>query len=177
MYYRSCTEKSTLVTDYVTFHLYFPMTHMPKNLTVPFSCDELLEDPSEWSSYRTENGLDYPINLGRIIARETATTHFIFASDIDLYPSSNLIPMFLLMIDTAQVLDKTVFVTPIFEIAERKKIPKNKLELVQAIKEQDVFAFHDRLCPDCDTLPFYNEWLQNTTSNMGRPQFSGRCCA
>ena len=29
----------------------------------------------------------YPVNVGRNIARETATTHFILASDIELYPN------------------------------------------------------------------------------------------
>ena len=33
------------------------------------------------------NNLTYPINVGRNIARESALTHFVFASDIELYPN------------------------------------------------------------------------------------------
>ena len=38
-------------------------------------------------SYRSTNNLTYPVNVGRNIARQTATSHFVFPSDIELYPS------------------------------------------------------------------------------------------
>ena len=41
---------------------------------------------------------DYPINVARNIARESANTHFVFPADIELYPSPGLIPDFLEMI-------------------------------------------------------------------------------
>ena len=47
-----------------------------------------MEDPSDnaKNTFRIQNGLDYPVNVGRMIARETATTHFILAADVELYP-------------------------------------------------------------------------------------------
>lgn len=158
-YYQRCTEKSFLVADYVTFHIFFPMDHMPANLTVAFSCNDLLEDPVEWTSYRAEQKLDYPINVARMIARESATTHYIFASDIELYPSPKLIPMFLSMIRSAQIPSKTVFVTPIFEIAANQNLPKSKKELVFMIDTKVAIVFHQNFCPECHTVPCFQEWL------------------
>lgn len=48
--------------------------------------------------YKSKYDLLYPINVGRNIAREAALTHFIFPSDIELYPTPNLIEKFLEMI-------------------------------------------------------------------------------
>jgi hypothetical protein len=44
------------------------------------------------------SSLDYPVNVGRNIAREAANSYFIFPSDIELYPNPGLIPDFLDMI-------------------------------------------------------------------------------
>lgn len=48
--------------------------------------------------YKTQKNLLYPVNVGRNIARETAQTHYILPSDIELYPSGNVITQFLSMI-------------------------------------------------------------------------------
>lgn len=106
LYYRECIGTS-LVKDYATFHIYFPFAHMPN--TSLFTQDELakvrancdvkpavIED--QVNTYRNWSDLDYPVNVGRNIARETANSHFIFPSDIELYPSPGLIPSFLEMI-------------------------------------------------------------------------------
>ena len=45
---------------------------------------------NEFLSYRSANGLTYPVNVGRNIARESATSHFVFASDVELYPSPGM---------------------------------------------------------------------------------------
>ena len=49
--------------------------------------------------YRSQKNLTYPINVGRNIARDAALTHFIFPSDIELYPSPYLVKNFLEMIE------------------------------------------------------------------------------
>lgn len=48
--------------------------------------------------YKAQKKLLYPVNVGRNVARETAQTHYVLASDIELYPSPNLITLFLEMI-------------------------------------------------------------------------------
>lgn len=40
----------------------------------------------------------YPINVGRNLARQAALTHFVLASDIELYPSLGLAEQFLAMV-------------------------------------------------------------------------------
>ena len=52
------------------------------------NCDSppaVIED--KVNTYRNASGLDYPVNVGRNIAREAANSHFIFPSDIELYPN------------------------------------------------------------------------------------------
>ena len=55
-------------------------------------------EEKSFASYRSRHKLTYPINVGRNVAREAATTHFVFASDIELYPSPGLISRFLEMV-------------------------------------------------------------------------------
>ena len=43
-----------------------------------------------YASYRSINNLTYPVNVGRNIARQSATSHFVFPSDIELYPSPGM---------------------------------------------------------------------------------------
>ena len=50
-------------------------------------CANISIDELSSASYKTEKNLDYPVNVARNIARETANTYFIFPSDIELYPS------------------------------------------------------------------------------------------
>lgn len=106
LYYRDCSA-TTLVKDYATFHIFFPFAHMPN--TSLFTQDELAKvrancavKPAvieeQVNTYRNWSALDYPVNVGRNIARETANSHFIFPSDIELYPNPGLIPSFLDMI-------------------------------------------------------------------------------
>lgn len=49
-------------------------------------------------SYRTKNKLLYPINVARNLARNASQTHFVLASDVELYPSLNLANDFIKMI-------------------------------------------------------------------------------
>lgn len=66
----------------------------------PFNCT--LNPPFFNSSstilYKTQKKLLYPVNVGRNIARDASMTHFILASDIELYPNPGLVRKFLEMI-------------------------------------------------------------------------------
>lgn len=53
---------------------------------------------SSENMYKAQKKLLYPVNVGRNVARETAQTNFMLASDIELYPSPNIIEKFLAMI-------------------------------------------------------------------------------
>lgn len=134
---------SYLIPVYVTFHIYFEDTHRPKYIPKPahvfdnmnVSCElppwQILADTQ---LYRIQKNLFFPINIGRNIARNAATTHYILASDIELYPSANIISQFLDMIESGNASLRTrtpaVFVLPPFEIKENVQPPILKRELV-----------------------------------------------
>ena len=40
--------------------------------------------------YRKSAGLRYPVNVGRNVARQSANTHFVFPSDVELYPTPGI---------------------------------------------------------------------------------------
>lgn len=76
----------------------------------------------------------YPINVGRNIARESATTHYLLASDIELYPSPGVINDFLDMIrrngPSLRHGKPKVFPLSIFELEANMSLPNDKTELV-----------------------------------------------
>ncbi len=141
LYLRQC--ESQLIAEYVTFHLYFETQHLPEEIPVPenfleetINCQ--ISSPLSFINgsllYRSEKKLMFPINVGRNIARDAATTHFILASDIELYPSVDFIPDFLDFQRRSGALlsdnKPKVFVLPPFEVTEGNLPPKTKQELV-----------------------------------------------
>ena len=160
-YYTNCVPEKILVSTYVTFHIFFPVDHMPVTLkTRKFDCQGDFKRLLTSRTYKTAKKLDYPVNVGRMISRETAMTKHIFVADIELYPSPNLISKFLDMIITNGPKEKTVYVLPIFEIDAESKIPRNKSELVNLIKISKVQIFHKKFCSPCHTVPEFEKWLK-----------------
>ncbi|KAF5280659.1 hypothetical protein FQA39_LY05307 [Lamprigera yunnana] len=168
-YLRDCT--SPAVREYVTFHIYFSTKHVPKQvpqhdkvLLEPYNCS--LSPPyfnvSVDQMYKTQKKLLYPVNVGRNVARETAQTHFILASDIELYPSPNIIQKFLEMIseNTGPLLRKSprVFPLHLFEVGVNQQIPDNKTMLKEMLANGTALPFHKKLCPGCHNVPKSKEW-------------------
>ncbi|XP_069943542.1 uncharacterized protein [Cherax quadricarinatus] len=97
LYLRDCWAEG--IKKYVTFHLFFHVSHKPKK--VP-SSEELLKrktdcalEPPRWTNvttYRQHKKLLYPVNIARNTARQAVQTYFVFPSDVELYPSINFIP-------------------------------------------------------------------------------------
>ncbi|PSN44806.1 hypothetical protein C0J52_25714 [Blattella germanica] len=169
-YVRDCT--SPLISEYVTFHIFFGTRHVPKQ--VPFSSAVLAESancslPAPWINvtaaqlYKTRAKILYPVNIGRNIARESAVTHFILPSDIELYPSPGLIDNFLEMIrrQDPPLLHRNpkVFPLPIFELEKGVELPNNKTQLVNMLKNGTAIPFHKKLCPGCHNIPKSKEWM------------------
>ncbi|XP_051172308.1 beta-1,4-glucuronyltransferase 1-like [Leptopilina boulardi] len=169
-YARSCG--SPLVSQLVTFHIYFSSKHMPK--AIPSRSKILSEQyncslTAPWINvpvsklYKTDKRLLYPVNLGRNIARESALTHYVLASDIELYPSPNLPAKFLEMIrkNKQPALLKPnpkVFVLSIFEVTKTAQPPTNKTVLLQMLKSGQAIPFHKKVCPGCHNIPKSKEW-------------------
>ncbi|XP_067625462.1 beta-1,4-glucuronyltransferase 1 isoform X2 [Eurosta solidaginis] len=174
---RNCLEESLLIRDYVTFHIYFPRSDMPAYVpsnimeypSWSYTCDRpapyLNVNPS--STYRSAKNMTYPINVGRNIARKSANTYFIFASDMELYPTPNLPQKFLEMVERnpSVYLDRTserVFVLPIFEVTADSIVPENKTHLQQMLRKKKAITFHEKVCVSCHRVPEQNKWVNAT---------------
>jgi hypothetical protein len=115
--------------------------------------------------------MTYPVNVGRNIARETANSHYIFPSDIELYPSPGLIPSILKMVtnregEALKRPNPRVFVSSIFEIKEGHDLPETKAELVKLLKSKVVIPFHKMVCSQCHAIPKAQEWVTDPISGM-----------
>jgi len=178
LYFRDCT-KSSLVKDYASFHVFFDTAHTPEQvpkhhtlLNKRPNCDlpEGLSNKN-FTSYKKLKKLDYPVNIARNVARQTVSTHFVFPSDIELYPSPGIIPAFLDMIrrndDYLRSSNPMVFVNSIFEIAANHSLPNNKSELIRLLKKGDVIPFHKHVCPQCHKIPHSKEWLKEKGIKTG----------
>lgn len=127
--------------------------------------------------------LTYPVNLLRNVARQNAPTHYVLASDSELYPSINMICLFFDMLRRNRWLinlDKPkVFVLPIFEVYSNQTAPVTKTELVwhvssslystslninilqvEKLKTGLAVPFHQKVCPSCHSVPKSKEWLE-----------------
>ena len=112
--------------------------------------------------------MTYPVNVGRNVARETANSHYIFPSDIELYPSPGLIPAFLKMVTsgTEAALKRPnhrVFVSSIFEIKEGHELPETKADLLRLLKSKVVIPFHKMVCSRCHAIPKAKEWMEESS--------------
>lgn len=78
----------------------FQVPRHDKVLSEPFNCSQSPPylNVSADQMYKNQKKLLYPVNVGRNVAREMAQTYYILASDIELYPSPNIITQFLEMI-------------------------------------------------------------------------------
>ena len=120
-----------------------------------------------FSNLFSANNLTYPVNVGRNIARESALTHFVLASDIELYPNPGLIQSFLKMIKNTNqegqiynVFDSNpkAYVVSIFEIEEGHQLPQTKNELINLMDQETLIPFHQRYCKLCHQIPGAEDW-------------------
>ena len=165
---RACGSES--VYEKVSWHLYWPKEHppilnwkiLPEENNV--SC-ETKESPQ--SSHHLEQGIGYPINVGRNVARQSASTWYVFACDIELHPSRNMSQQFISFIKEAASRKHSkllqfwpqVYVTPVFEV--KQTVPRTKEDLIQQINKGNAVYFHKHICPRCHKIPGLNLWLRN----------------
>lgn len=106
LYLRNCLKNSHLIREFVSFHFFFDRKFTPTNIShdlgnddFHFKCREFKNKlkQDEGKSFQEMKNLSLPVNVGRNIARQAATTHFILSSDADLYPSPGLAKKFLEM--------------------------------------------------------------------------------
>ena len=111
LYLRNCIPEAAIIVQLATFHLFYENKHRPKklppfnyNLEVNFVCPDVppytLNSTTD-KMYRTKMNLTYPVNFARNLARSAALTHYVLSSDIEFYPSVNLVDDFFEMLRTA----------------------------------------------------------------------------
>lgn len=168
-YFRECLkgkEDMSLIKEFVSFHPFFESRFTPKMVSMNVletrirssilnkatqiysSIDDVSTDCTNAitrTSFRAEQNLTYPINVARNIARDAALTHFIFPSDIELYPSDNLVDDFLALISKEEDIFlhlRRVYSVPVFEVKSGHQNPHTKVELLQMIKVGTAIRFH-----------------------------------
>ncbi|CAD6999228.1 unnamed protein product [Ceratitis capitata] len=177
---RNCLRESKSIRDYVTFHIYFPATDMPEYAPItekeaiswPYDCDAQppYVDVDRSTMYKTEHNMTYPINVGRNIARKSANTYFIFASDIELYPTPELPRLFLELVERNRSVyldnkELRVYTLPVFEVTKDSQVPESKTELVEMLHKHKAIPFHSKICKNCHLVPRHNEWVNSTDAN------------
>uniref|UniRef100_A0A182VUQ7 N-acetyllactosaminide beta-1,3-N-acetylglucosaminyltransferase n=1 Tax=Anopheles minimus TaxID=112268 RepID=A0A182VUQ7_9DIPT len=181
-----CHETITYTThaDYTFLDNLVPLLeskHIPKLvpkhnqvLDTPYNCSLAVPyfNVSVMQLYKTQKKLLYPVNVGRNIARDAAMTHFLLASDIELYPNPGLVHKFLEMIarnePVLQRKNPRVFPLPIFEVDNNSPVPRDKGELQELLRTGKAIPFHKRVCSSCHGVPKSKEWIAaNETDDLG----------
>lgn len=111
--------------------------------------------------------MDYPINIARNVARNPSLTHFVLISDIELYPSDNLVPAFLDMIakEERQILNpRRVFPLAVYEVEAGYMNPRTKTELIYMLCRREVVRFHLQICARCHHIPDASQWEEEPES-------------
>lgn len=161
----------------VSLHFIFPHDH-PPTLS---SCPEIPKDcsPPKFASslptYRYTKDLTYPINVARNVARTRAITSFVLVSDIELFPSDDLVLKFVTMMNTLRsksrssystFLNRIVYVVPVFEIEYYEDIPKLKSQLINLYSQNKAFYFHRWVCSHCQRFPGLQRWILRTKESL-----------
>ncbi|OWR48595.1 N-acetyl lactosaminide beta-1,3-N-acetyl glucosaminyl transferase [Danaus plexippus plexippus] len=176
-YLRDCLGNE-LIKQFVTFHVFFSHKNVPTSipnpetfLQIPYNCSAKPPyNVNASSTYMKAKNLLYPVNVARNIAREAAVTHYILPSDIELYPSPNLVPRFLNMIArNAKPLSTStkprVFPISIFEVGEKVQVPSTKTELRAMLANKTAIPFHKFVCPNCHNIPEGQKWMNTPETN------------
>lgn len=119
------------------------------------------------TSYRKDHNLAFPINIGRNAAHDASITHYVFPTDIDLFPSENVVDKFqkLIAYDQRQLVRNRVFVLPVFEVSAVSRAPWDKTELSHMLMNKTAFVFSVKYCPGCHIIPDYDHWLSRGDMN------------
>ncbi|XP_076367279.1 beta-1,4-glucuronyltransferase 1-like [Tachypleus tridentatus] len=172
---------NSCVSRNVSWHLVYDMKFgpdveelkNPENITGVFSinCTAGMEALNLSSNFRKVHKLPYPINLLRNLARLQAKTYYVLPSDIELYPSVNIVSRFLQLVAreksgvTPAPPAPHVYHLPIFEVKTNVPAPTTKEELVSLLKENKAIFFHKWVCDQCQRFPRRDEWVKVLPGN------------
>jgi len=175
-----------LIRYNVSFHLVYPLrvpsprvgsaivVHTsPPTITDATSCEnveQMLETMDVSVLNYDHNGVPYPNNLLRNVARRNSLTEFVFVVDVDLVVSQNLRSEFLAFAKESQLFldshknDKTVYVVPAFEVKLEMpdaRIPTDKTALLEMLSMLEARPFYFELCWKCQKHTDYETWQRD----------------
>lgn len=152
-YMRRCYEP---IRERVTFSLAIPKTRPPKQQPRYYPLPDFLDCQkpegtlnqmtrvisNEQTSWRIRNV--YPQNHMRNLARKNCQSEYVFLTDVDIVPSTNLSHVLeeFLASDTC---DKCAYVVPTYELDARVRFPQNKSELIRLAKKGLARPFHQKV--------------------------------
>jgi hypothetical protein len=121
---------------------------------------------------RQAKNLPYPINVLRNVARLSAPTRHVLASDIELYPSINIVSMFgelwqrqkAAEVESVKAGRPQVYVLPIFEVESNSTAPETKPQLSVMLKAGSAIFFHKWVCDSCQSFVNRDKWIQETAN-------------
>ena len=160
----------------VSFHLVHPITevtddHGARVKSTSFTklpCDTILRDLWDnrlFARNYAQEGVAYPNNLLRNVARAGTTSKYVFVIDIDMLPSTNMRTGFLhlghssiLLQEETEYSRKTVFVVPAFEVLAGVVLPTDKPELLELLRQGTARQFYVTDCSYCQNHTDYHKW-------------------
>ena len=164
-----------MIRELVTFHLVYPSIKYPEYLEDPpdglisTECQEVTETLQNMGRTNYENigGILYPHNVLRNVARYKMETELIFLIDIDTLPTLNARDLFLQFANEAdmwgenkELLEKTVYITPAWEVPNGVDVPNDKEELLELLEHERTRPFHNETCWYCHKTTRYEDWVQ-----------------
>lgn len=185
MWLQQCAPERELIKRWVSFHIYFHVEHMPDKVYAQKSLGSMkvkctraapFDNVPQSALYRSQHELDYPINVGRNIAKQASLTHYILASDIELYPTPGLVDGFLKMLTANMHLvntnERIVYPLNIFEVHANATMPSTKMELKSQLATGEAIPFHTHVCPQCNMAQNLPVWINQTDNAQSINVFS-----
>jgi len=172
-----------MIRDLVTFHLVWPTIRHPEYLDDPpdgllaKDCQEVTSTlrNMQRTNYDSSYGILYPHNTLRNVARYKLPTKLMFLIDIDTLPALNSRDLFLKFAternmwpddenpensNFKSMLEKTVYVTPAWEVPAGVEAPSTKEQLLDLLDAERTRPFHNETCWYCHKTTRYEDWVQ-----------------
>lgn len=163
-YLRNCFPA---IRNSVSFHLIYPKDRAPTTLhsfidvhIAHFNCahpettlNELMTYRTvETTKWRTKNA--YPQNHLRNVARKGCQSSYVFLTDVDIIPSINFAEYLDKFLRTTKCQNLCAYVIPTYELDNRVKFPRDKLDLIRLAKKGLARPFHQKVF-------IYNQFATN----------------
>ncbi|XP_008206491.1 uncharacterized protein LOC100114967 isoform X3 [Nasonia vitripennis] len=170
-YMRHCYEP---IRERVTFSLAVPRNRPPRAQPRYYPPDGLLDCQkpegtlnqmtraisNEQTNWRIRNV--YPQNHMRNLARKNCQTDYVFLTDVDIVPSTNLSRVLDEFLGQEKC-DKCAYVIPTYELDARVRFPQNKSELIRLAKKGLARPFHQKVFIHNQFATNFTRWMLDAT--------------